>query len=98
MSKNIKNYTTAVPVERTITLIESELVSIGATHIEKEYFNGEGVSLIFTIETPVPVKVKLPANANAAYDVVRKIPEYKTKKSDWVMKQAQRTACRILLN
>ena len=99
MAKNLKNYTTTVPVERTVSQIESLLVSIGATHIEKEFQGGNIASLIFTIpHENASVKVKLPARYQEALLVIRKIPEYKNKKQDWLINQTMKVAWRILLN
>lgn len=98
MAKKIKNYTSSIPVERTISYIESELVKIGVTHIEKNYKNSVPVGIIFSIELPTRVSFKIPADADAAYDVIKDIPEYRSKKDDWLHAQAKRTAWKIVFN
>lgn len=44
------------------------------------------------------MKVKLPARYEEAYHVVKKIPEYRNKKQDWLAIQTMKIAWRILLN
>jgi hypothetical protein len=98
MGKNIKNYTSAVPVDRTISCIEQELVKIGVSHIEKSYENGIPVGIIFSVQLPHRIKFRIPVNIDSAFDIIKTIPEYRTKKKDWLKAQACRTAWRIILN
>jgi hypothetical protein len=100
MAKKIKNYTSSVPAERTISLIEQELVHIGVTHIEKSYENGTPSGIIFSIAMPHAKKLsfKIPANIEAALDIIKTIPEYKSKNKEWLKSQANRTAWRIVFN
>lgn len=94
----IKNYTSSVPVGRTISYIEQELVKIGVTHIEKSYEDGIPVSIIFSIMIPKKISFKIPANIEAAYDIIKNIPGYKGKNSEWLKAQAQRTAWKLVFN
>lgn len=100
MAKKIKNYTSSVPVERTISSIEQELVKIGVSHIEKSYDNGIPIGIIFSIMMPHEKKLsfKIPANIESALDIIKAIPEYKSKNKDWLKAQANRTSWRIVFN
>jgi hypothetical protein len=100
MSKNIKNYTSAVPVERTIASIEQELVKIGVTQIVKSY-DGEGfpVGIIFSVVMPDQrcFGFQIPAKIDAALDIIKNIPAYKKKNKEWLKAQSRRTAWKIVL-
>ncbi len=98
MSKKIKNYTSSVPVERTISYIEQELVKIGVTHIEKNYENGKPIGIIFSIMLPQKLSFMIPANITSAYEILKTIPEYKSKNKEWLEAQANRTAWKIIFN
>ncbi len=98
MSKKIKNYTSSVPVERTISLIEQELIKIGVSHIEKSYENGTPKGIIFSIMIPQKISFRIPANIESAFEIIKTIPEYKSKSKDWLKSQANRTAWRIVYN
>lgn len=98
MSKKIKNYTSSVPVERTISLIEQELIKIGVSHIEKNYENGVPKGIVFSITMPQKISFRIPANIEAAFEAIKTIPEYKAKSKDWLRAQANRTAWRIVYN
>jgi len=76
----IKNYTSAIPVERIISYIESELVKIGIAHIEKTY------------------KDNLPANLEASFEIIKNIPEYKSKNKEWLRSQSNRTAWKLVFD
>ena len=97
---NIKNYTSTVPADRSVTMIEHRLVGAGATHIVKLY-NEETKRLIgitFQIKVNnVPLTFKLPAKTESVFNVlwaeVRR-PTPSTKKN--VEDQAERTAWKIL--
>lgn len=67
---NIKNYTTDVPAERSISEIEKILASFGASAIIKE-FNPDGKvsSLLFRIENE---SFKLPANTDGVKEILFK--------------------------
>ena len=59
----ILNYTTKVPVSRTIQVIQDKLSKAGASGILCEYENGEPERITFSIDTPHGLMYfKLPAN------------------------------------
>jgi len=65
----LKNYTSDVPVDRTIARIEAVLIRCGVSAIEKEYGpTGEPVSLIFRMRVAngTVARVRLPADASKA--------------------------------
>jgi hypothetical protein len=67
---NIKNYTTDVPAERSISEIERILASFGASATVKEYADdGKVFSLMFRIEKD---SFKLPANVSGVKDLLFK--------------------------
>ncbi len=58
--KNIKNYTSSVPADRSILQIEKILIEMGATNIAKEYKNSKVDSISFAIkhgESNLPFKL-----------------------------------------
>lgn len=96
----IKNYTSSVPVIRSISKIEDKLVEFGATNISKTYENNKPSGIYFTIwQNNVPMNFKLPAKLD-------KVREYFTKKQkqkrftamqlEQINAQAERTAWKIL--
>ncbi len=103
----MKNYTSSVPVERTVAEIERVLAKGGATHVAKQYQDGEVVSLTFTVFNPVSrreMKVRLPANPPGVAAALER--EYKRTHSRSmsiaakrnIEAQAARTAWRLMLN
>lgn len=98
MSKGIKNYTSSVPVERTILYIEQELSKIGVESIQKQYDGGKPVALSFSILIPFLATFRLPVNIVEARSALCKISQYRNKGKDWIQAQAERTAWRIMLN
>jgi len=93
----IKNYTSQVSVERTVSMIEAELVKVGASNIEKTYLNGSPDGVIFSITFDrIELSYKLPAKIDAAKEILKQIPTYKTKKKDWIDAQSKRTAWKII--
>ncbi len=98
----MKNYTSQVPVDRTISLIERELAKFGATNILKNYEAGEVTSISFTIFDPLSSKlilIKLPVKIKAVEDVLFK--KYKRIRNSSIKKtrdQARRTAWRLVLD
>jgi len=70
---NLKNYTSGVPVERTVGRIEQLLAEAGAKAIGKNYSGGRLVSLTFQLEiNGHDHLIRLPANPQAVYDSLRK--------------------------
>ena len=69
----LKNYTSRVPVSRTVARIEELLAAAGAKAIGKNYVAGCLSSVTFQIEiNGSDVLVRLPANPSAVYDAMRK--------------------------
>ena len=95
----LKNYTSKIPVSRSISSIEAKLVYHGANNILKEYDKEKqltGICFNLEIEGRV-VPFKLPARVEKCYKVlwagVRR-PTTGTQKR--VKEQAERTAWKIL--
>jgi len=93
----LKNYTSTVPIDRTIARIETLLAEFGAKAIGKNFERGRLVSLTFQLEiNGRDVLIQLPANPQAVYDVLRK--ECKRPRNGTLEKlkcQSDRTAWRI---
>ena len=93
----LKNYTSSVPIERTIGRIEILLAEFGAKAIGKNYVAGRLTSLTFQLEiNGRDVLIRLPANPDAVYDALRK--QCKRPRSGTLEKlkeQSDRTAWRI---
>jgi len=96
----IKNYTSSVPVERTISKIESILAKAGASGIMKEYKEGLLDSISFSIKLPPNNKqilIKLPANVDATYACLREnIKRPRDNTLNNLTSQAERTAWKII--
>lgn len=96
----IKNYTSSVPVDRTLARIEAALVKGGATGIAKEYKDQDLTALSFSIVMPEPqgrMAIRLPANAEAVYQTMRaavKRPRAGTLAK--LKEQANRTAWKLM--
>jgi len=71
---NLKNYTSSVPVERTISRIEQVLAEAGANGIIKDYEAGKLVALSFKVALTAgrEVSIRIPANHEAVYQSLRK--------------------------
>lgn len=93
----IKNYTSNVPVSRTITKIEEALAEIGATHIAKEYkdraVSGITFSLPFNGGHPA---YRIPAQPEVVYDILTKDKRIQERAVSSYQEQAQRTAWKIV--
>lgn len=95
----IKNYTSAVPIERTVTRIEIALIAGGATGIMKNYFEGKLESISFQVPSPEKrlVAIRLPANVGAIYQIFR--AAMKRPRADSLKRlqaQAERTAWKLV--
>lgn len=105
---NIKNYTSSVPVERSIMLIEKMLNDAGALSIIKhnDPQTKEPAALIFSIMIQNksgeynPVLFKLPSKIKQCYEIMLKnySPRSAIKKTvqETCMQQAKRTAWKLL--
>lgn len=99
----LKNYTSGVPVERTVARIEQILAEFGAKAIGKNYEAGKLVSLTFQLEiNQRDVLIRLPANPKAVYDamlkdvappVTKRYPRESTIQK--IAQQSDRTAWKI---
>lgn len=72
---NIRNYTSSVNADQSVSNIERKLVAHGASHIMKEYDGFGNVSAISFKKTLVgdqSVSFKLPANVDAVYTLFLK--------------------------
>ncbi len=70
----IKNYTSDVPVSRTIARIEECLMKAGATGILKDFAGGRVSALCFKLNTPQTngkeIAIRVPVNEEAIYKVL----------------------------
>jgi hypothetical protein len=94
--KNIKNYTSSVPADRSILQIEKVLIEMGATNIAKEYKNGKVDSISFAINQGAGI---LPFKLPAKKDPIKKLflSQYKRPSQAQIEsaeQQAERTAWR----
>lgn len=97
----LKNYTSSIPPEKSIMLIERKLVEIGASHIAKSYDDSQNlIGIIFQIkENDHPLTFKLPLEIDVTIEIMLaeiKRPRRGTK--DRIREQAVRTAWKFLLD
>ena len=96
----IKNYTSGVPVDRTVSKIEAVLVAGGASNIVKDYKDGVLDAICFMVVMPESgdrIAVRLPANVEAVYEAMRsgvKRPRRGTLGK--LREQASRTAWKLM--
>ena len=94
----IKNYTSTVPVSRTVARIEECLARAGASAIMKDYDHGRLTAICFKIRmaTGREVAIRLPADEDAVYRVLEKAVRRPRKDTvDRLRDQAQRTAWKL---
>lgn len=94
----IKNYTSTVPISRTIARIEECLAKAGASGIMKDYADGRLTALCFKIRMPNgrDVAIRLPADEEAVYRVLEKaIRRPRDGTVARLREQAQRTAWKL---
>lgn len=99
--QNLRNYTSGVPVERSVSLIEKRLVETGASHIMKQYGpDGTLSDIIFSLPGPrnnAPVPIKLPANVEKCNHLLAKQVKRPRKGTlEKIRLQAERTAWKLL--
>jgi hypothetical protein len=89
------NYTTKVPVSRSISQIQQELVKAGARQVLTEYSpSGAPTGIAFQIETPHGIRhYHLPADTAAVHRVLQTDD---TPASYCSLEQAERIAWRII--
>jgi hypothetical protein len=96
----IKNFTSTVPIDRTVSRIEAFLVKAGAQNIFKDYENGSIKGLCFSIYHPGEkrlIAVRLPANVPAVERSLlakMKRPQAETRRR--LQEQAERTAWKLM--
>lgn len=70
------NYTTVVPVTRTLSEIQDMLVKRGVQHVATEFLEGLPCGLSFTLSTPQGEKVyRLPVEVDAMHRLLCKIAD-----------------------
>ncbi len=93
----IKNYTSTVPVARTISRIEEILAEFGAKAIGKNYTGGKVSSITFQL--PMNGRdflVRLPANPEAVYRTLRaEVKKPQSGTLERLQEQSERTAWKI---
>jgi hypothetical protein len=98
VKKLIKNYTTDIPVERTIAEIQKILAQNGAEGIALEFLNGNVTDIFFKIRVNnKELPFRLPAKAERVYQALwggRQDWEH-TRYGDGWRAQAERIAWRI---
>lgn len=98
--QKIMNYTTNVPVERTLPEIERLLGRFGVSHSTREWKNGEVVGLVFSMPVGAQeILFRLPCNVEAVYTIIMK--SYKRQRASTeklVREQSAKIAWRILLD
>lgn len=92
----LRNYTSSVPADRSVLLIEKNLVKHGASDIMKQY-DGKGniTSMCFRkTHNNMPLSFVLPANVQKVYDVLlaNKKGRNTASQAENLMRQAERTA------
>ena len=99
MSK-LKNYTSQVPVGRSVMRIEQKLVEIGASHIAKSYEDSRLSGIMFQVnENDRPMSFKLPANVALVREMMlAEIRKPRPGTTDRIKDQAERTAWKLLLD
>ncbi len=95
---NLKNYTSQVPADRSISRIERMLVEIGANNINKQYTDGQLKALSFlVIVNGNTLAFRLPAKVDVVqrvlWDEVKR-PQSGTRQR--IRGQAERTAWKIV--
>jgi hypothetical protein len=95
----LKNYTSGVPVNRTVARIEEVLAGAGASGISKDYKDGKLISITFRVRLSdqMEVNIRLPANVDAVQKTMMK-EVHKPRKGtfDRIADQAERTAWKLV--
>jgi hypothetical protein len=96
---DLKNYTSTIPADRSISRIEKLLVSIGATNINKEYDSSKMLkSITFLINVNNNTRpFKLPARVDVVEELFRKeVKRPQPGTLERIAAQAERTAWKII--
>ena len=98
----IKNYSSTVPIEKTIQQIESLLISGGACNTERIYVDKQLIAIRFGVTEPTTgkvFKVNLDADAEALYQALKnKVKRPRAGTLEKIREQAHRTAWRLNLD
>lgn len=95
----IKNYTSTVPVDRTINRIEQALAKAGAASIVKEYGpRNEVAAITFTVQNASQqIAIRLPAVPEMVYEALKKeIRKPQNGTLERLRDQAERTAWKLM--
>ena len=94
----MKNYTSKVSGDKSVSKIESLLVGGGAINISKHYENGALQSIFFQIQIGKNlIPIKLPANIDACYEILKeKYPTNTEIQRKKLKEQTVRTAWKII--
>ena len=98
---NLKNYTSSVPVENTISRIEQALAKAGASGISKDFKEGKITALCFSIVLFCPtgrqISIRLPVDSEAVYSILKKeIKRPRPGTLNNLKGQAERTAWKLM--
>lgn len=95
----IKNYTSTVPIEKTILRIELALIKGGATGIMKDYDDGKLKAISFSIPSMEKrlIAIRLPADVEAVYRILESAMKRPRKETvGRLQSQAERTAWKLI--
>jgi hypothetical protein len=95
----IKNYTSSVSVERSLELIERELVRAGAKHVARSYDDDQHVcGMLFQLEVDGnPQTFKVPANVQNVFTLMwQEVRRPRPSTKLFIAQQAARTAWKLL--
>lgn len=94
----MKNYTSSVPISRTISRIEECLAKAGASGIMKEYAGGKLTALCFKLRmgSGREMAIRLPANEVEVYNVlIKAVKRPRNGTVERLRDQAARTAWKL---
>lgn len=96
---NLKNYTSNVPMARTVSRIEECLAEAGATGIMKDYKDGILVALSFKVNLPSGkvMAIRLPANSDGVFSAMMKtVKRPRSSTAGKIREQAQKTSWKLM--
>lgn len=94
----LKNYTSKVPVFRTVARIEQLLAEAGASDVTKTYVSGELRAIMFAIDHDGKrMQFRLPADVQKIYQyMLKEVKRPSDNTQARLMEQAERTAWKLL--
>lgn len=95
----LKNYTSNVPIPRTVARIEECLAEAGAAGIMKDYAGGTLTAISFRVVLPNgnPMAVRLPANVDGVFHAMMKqVLRPHKGTAERIREQAGRTAWKLM--